>query len=149
MRADWAGYAGYIARALNTSGGHLSIGRGGFELQYEHGHLSGYDCDRIEGEAIAAGLPVIDSRNAPFDPVAQLVVKDPMIAVNKPPSPRRGHGVSYVTLPHVAAAYRAIGAEIYNIKPTTRETSIPLTSATGTLGYLRDSWLTHFLQYGL
>jgi hypothetical protein len=149
MSADWEGYAGYIARALDTPGGHLSIGRGGFEIHYKHGRLSGYDCDRLKDEAIAAGLPVIDSRNAPFDLMARLVVKGPMIAVNEPPSPRPWHAFSYAPLADVAAAYRAIGAEIHNIKPTARETLILPTSAPGALGDLLDAWLTHFIQHEL
>jgi hypothetical protein len=40
-------YEDYIASALRTEGGHLSIGRGGFILYYAGGgRLSGYDCER-------------------------------------------------------------------------------------------------------
>ena len=53
-------YEDYIARALATQGGHLSIGRGGATLYFERGWLSGCHEDRIKAEAIAAGLPVID-----------------------------------------------------------------------------------------
>jgi len=55
-------YDADIVRALRTPGGHLSIGRGGFTLHYEHARLSGYDCDVIKAAAVAAGLLVIDSR---------------------------------------------------------------------------------------
>src|SRR5713101_296318 len=56
-------YDDYVASALRTEGGHLSIGRGGFILWYAGGaRLSGYDCEQIKGCCIAAGLPVIDSR---------------------------------------------------------------------------------------
>ena len=55
-------YDDYIARALATPGGHLSIGRGGFALHFENARLSGYDDDVIKAVAVAAGLPVIDSR---------------------------------------------------------------------------------------
>jgi hypothetical protein len=34
-----------IARALATPGGHLSIGRRGFTLHFEHSTLSGYGSD--------------------------------------------------------------------------------------------------------
>ena len=34
-------YDAYIARALATEGGHLSIGRGGATLHFERGRLSG------------------------------------------------------------------------------------------------------------
>ena len=60
-------YEEYIARALATEGGHLSIGRGGATLYFERGWLSGCHEERIKAEAIAAGLPVIDSRSVPFD----------------------------------------------------------------------------------
>ena len=62
-------YDAYIARALATEGGHLSIGRGGATLHFERGRLSGCAEDAIKTAAIAAGLPVIDSRNVPFDEV--------------------------------------------------------------------------------
>lgn len=61
-----------IARALLTPGGHLAIGRGGYTLHYDHSRLSGYDCDQMKAKAIAAGLPVIDSRLVPFGIVAKL-----------------------------------------------------------------------------
>jgi hypothetical protein len=58
-------YETYIARALATPGGHLSIGRGGFTLHFENSRLSGYDCEFIKKVATDAGLPVIDSRMIP------------------------------------------------------------------------------------
>ena len=57
-------YADYLARAVATPGGHLSIGRGGFILHFEHSRLSGYDCETNKAAAVAAGFPVIDSRMA-------------------------------------------------------------------------------------
>jgi len=84
-------YDDYIARALATPGGHLSIGRGGFVLHFENARLSGYDDDVIKPVAVAAGLPVIDSRIVPFELAAKLAVNGPMIAVNAEPSPRPWH----------------------------------------------------------
>ena len=72
-----------IARALLTPGGHLSIGRGGYTLHYDNSRLSGYNCDEMKAEAIAAGLPVIDTRHVPFAIVAKMAVHGPMIAVNQ------------------------------------------------------------------
>jgi hypothetical protein len=66
-RNDPARYDADIQRALATRGGPLSIGRGGFALHFENVRLEGYDCDAIKAAAIAAGLPVIDSRSAPFE----------------------------------------------------------------------------------
>jgi hypothetical protein len=80
-------YDTYIARALATEGGHLSIGRGGFTLHFDWGaRLSGYDCETIKAACIAAGLPVIDSRMVDFNVVARLAIGGPMIAVGEEPS---------------------------------------------------------------
>jgi hypothetical protein len=96
-RHDANRYDGHIARALATPGGHLRIGRGGFTLFYEHARLEGCDCETIKGVAVAAGLPVIDSRAVPIDIVARLAVEEPM------------------TLRAVAAVYRRAGADVRNI----------------------------------
>ena len=82
--SDTFSYDEYLARALATPGGHLSIGRGGFSVHYDSGHLSGYDCETVEAAAIAAGLPVIDSRMVPFEIAAKLAINGPMIAINHP-----------------------------------------------------------------
>src|SRR3954447_3499107 len=64
-----------IARALATEGGHLAIGRGGYTIWFAHGcRQSGYDCETIKAAAMAAGLPVIDSRTVDFDAVARLAI---------------------------------------------------------------------------
>jgi hypothetical protein len=86
-------YDDYVASALGTEGGHLSIGRGGFTLYFAHGaRLSGYDCEQVKACCIAAGLPVIDSRMVAFEDV-----------------------VRYAPLAVLANAYRAAGAEVFNI----------------------------------
>ena len=112
-----ADYDAYIARALATAGGHLSIGRGGFSLYFGRGaHLSGYDCETIKTACIAAGLPVIDSRMVDFAIVAGLAINGPMIAVGEPPSAPPYHAFSYAPLDVVAAAYRTAGAEVWNLE---------------------------------
>lgn len=108
-------YEAQIAAALATQGGHLSIGRGGFTLHYGNARLSGYDIDAIKGEAIAAGLPVIDSRSVAWELAVALAVHGPMVAVNQAPNPRPWHGFAYAPLTAVAAAYRKAGAEVVNI----------------------------------
>lgn len=109
-------HAEYIARALATDGGHLSIGRGGFTLYFGSGaRLHGYDCDRIKAECIAAGLPVIDSRNAPFEKVADVVIHGPLVAVGSPADPEPYHALSFAPLSYVAETYRTIGAEVINL----------------------------------
>jgi hypothetical protein len=108
-------YDDYIARALATEGGHLSIGRGGATIHFERGWLSGCREDVVLAAAIAAGLPVIDSRSIPFDEIWELAVRGPMIAVGEPPSPPPYHALSYAPLAVVAEAYRAAGAAVYNL----------------------------------
>ena len=109
-------YGHYITSALQTEGGHLSIGRGGFTLYYARGaRLSGYDCEWFKTCCIAAALPVIDSRMVAFEDVARLAVRGPMVAVGEAASPRPYHALSFAPLSVVAQAYRAAGAEVFNI----------------------------------
>jgi hypothetical protein len=109
-------YGEYIESALRTDGGHLSIGRGGFTLYYARGtRLSGYDCEQIKTCCIAAGVPVIDSRTAPFEDVVRLAVRGPMVAVGEEVSPPPHHALSYASLTVIAEAYQAAGAELFNI----------------------------------
>lgn len=110
-------YADEIARALATPGGHLSIGRGGFTLHYDHCRLSGYDCETVKAECIAAGLPVIDSRCVAFGVVWDLAVHGPMIAVCDGVSDPPYHAFSFAPLAVVAEAYRKAGAEVFNLPP--------------------------------
>jgi hypothetical protein len=112
-------YAEYITRALATEGGHLSIGRGGATLYFERGWLSGCHEERIKSEAIAADLPVIDSRSVPSD----LAVHGHMVAIGEPPSPLPYHAFAYAPLAVVLEAYRAAGAEVFNVPtvPAPRE----------------------------
>lgn len=109
---------GRIAHALATVGGHLAIGRGGFKLWYDWGcRLSGYDVEPMKAACIAAGLPVIDSREVPFEEVCRLAVGGPMIAVGEAPGEPPFRALSYAPLAVVAAAYRAAGAEVLNLEP--------------------------------
>jgi hypothetical protein len=110
------GYDEYIAKALRTDGGHLSIGRGGFTLHFGRGAtLSGYDCETIKAFCVAAGLPVVDSRMVAFEDVVRLAVRGPMAAVGEEPSPPPYHALSYAPLAVLASTYRAAGAEVFNI----------------------------------
>jgi hypothetical protein len=109
-------YDEYIASALCTQGGHLSIGRGGFTLYYARGAtLSGYDCESIKACCIVAGVPVIDSRVVAFEDVVRIAVRGPMAAVGEEPSPPPYHAFSYAPLAALSDAYRAAGAEVFNI----------------------------------
>ena len=102
-----------IGRALAVEGGHLWIGRGCYTLHYAKGTtLSGYDVERMKVDCIAAGLPVIDSRDLDFDLVMQLAYRSPLIAVEEPPDPQPWHVLAKAPLQHVADLYRAAGAEI-------------------------------------
>ncbi len=104
-------YGETIAKAL----GHLFIGRGGFSLHYESGWLSGYDCEPVKDAAVAAGLPVIDSRMVDFGKVADLALRGPMIAVGKLADPPPWRALSYAPLAAVAKAYARAGAEARNV----------------------------------
>jgi hypothetical protein len=98
-------YDEYIASALRTDGGHLSIGRGGFTLYCARGaRISGYDCDEIKACCIAAGLPVIDSRMVAFEDIICLAVRGPMVAVGEEASPPPYHALSYAPLAVIAEA---------------------------------------------
>jgi hypothetical protein len=104
-------YGEYIMSALQTKGGHLSIGRGGFILWFGRGcRLSGDDCEHAKACCIAAGLPVIDSRMVAFEDVVRLAVNGPMVAVGEEASPPPYHALSFAPLGVVGEAYRAAGA---------------------------------------
>jgi hypothetical protein len=116
---DQGDYSSYIANALKTQGGHLSIGRGGFILYFGNGaRLSGYDCDHVKTWCIEAGLPVIDSRMVAVDEVARLSLKGPIVAVGRDADPPPWHALSFAPLSRVAEAYRAAGAEVFNVPDT-------------------------------
>jgi len=108
-------YGDTIAKALATEGGHLFIGRGGFSLHYENGWLSGYDCETVKATAIAAGLPVIDSRKVDLGEVAELAIRGPMIAVGRPADLPPWNALSYAPLDAVAEAYARAGADVCNL----------------------------------
>ncbi len=115
-------YGDYIASALKTEGGHLSVGRGGFILHLGNGsRLSGYDCDQIKACCIEAGLPVIDSRLVDIDQVARLSVNGPMAAVGRDADSPPWHALSFAPLGVVAKAWQEAGAEVFNILVTARE----------------------------
>jgi hypothetical protein len=109
-------YDEFVASGLCTEGGHLSIGRGDYTLYYARGaRLSGYDCEQVKACCIAAGLPVINSRMVAFEDVVRLAVRGPMAAVGEEASPLPYHALSYAPLSVLANAYRAAGAEVFNI----------------------------------
>jgi len=106
----------YIIRALETEGGHLSLGRGGFTLYFGRGaRLSRYDCEHIKASCITAGLPVIDSRVVAFEDVVRLAVRRPMVAVGEQASAPPHHALSFAPLRVVAQVYREAGAEVFNL----------------------------------
>ena len=136
-------YDAEIARSLATPGGHLSIGRGGCTLYYDNVRVSGCDCDLIKAVAVAAGLPVIDSRNVAFDLAADLAISGPMIAVNKAPSPRPWHSLADAPLAAVAAAYRVAGADIINLPEHPEYDGWFYARPPGPAATLIQSWLTY------
>ena len=143
MTNDGDRYTAYIEQAKQTAGGHLHVGRGGFSLHFGSSTLSGYDCDQIKSLCIAAGLPVIDSRPAPIDVVAKLVVSGPMIAVNSDPDPHPWHALAYAPLGAVAAAYRRAGAEVFNVSESSSDERGFTDLGDGPLATLMDGWLAY------
>ena len=102
-----------IRNALAVEGGHLCIGHNGNILHYADGSKwHSYDDDTMKAACIAAGLIVIDSRLVSFDSLCTVVLRGPMPAVGRPPSPEPWHALSYVPLDHLEGLYRAIDAEI-------------------------------------
>jgi len=141
-------YDSDIAKAKQTPGGHLHIGRGGFTLHFENSRLSGYDCEPVKTACIASGLPVIDSRQVPFELVARLSVSGPMIAVNTRPDPRPWHAFSYAPLSTVAAAYRKTGAEVFNIPECPEHDGCFDALPPGPASVLIEFWLNHVRAHG-
>jgi hypothetical protein len=133
-----------LAKALATPCGHLDIGRGGFALHYENSRLSGYDCDFIKWAAIAAGLPVIDSRMISFE----LAVSGPMNAVNGPAGRRPWHALSFAPLGAVAAVYRKAGAEVFHISEDPENDGVFDVMPPGPEGQLIDFWLNYVRARG-
>ena len=108
--------ADYIARALSVEGGHLGIGQGGYTLHFARGStLSSYDIEAMKAQCITAGLPVVDSRNLPFDVAWKLAVSGPMTAVGEPSSLPPYGPLSYAPFAVVAEAYCAAGADVHNL----------------------------------
>ena len=136
-------YTAYIEQATRTAGGHLHIGRGGFTLSFGSSRLSGYDCDRVKALCVAAGLPVIDSREAPIELAAKISVSGPMIAVGRDPDPHPWHALAYAPLGAVAAAYRRAGAEVFNIDEPDFDESGFAELTDPSLATLIDGWLAY------
>ena len=143
MNSGEFSYTDYIEQAKQTVGGHLHIGRGGFTLSFGSSWLSGYDCDRVKELCIAAGLPVIDSREAPIELVAKVSVSGPMIAVGRDPDPYPWHALAYAPLGAVAAAYRRAGAEVFNIAEPDLDGRGFAELADPSLATLIDAWLAY------
>jgi hypothetical protein len=109
------GYHPYIAEALATEGGHLSVGRGGATLFFGPGaSLSSYDVEMIKDACIRAGLPVIDTRLVDFGVVARIAINGPLVAVGEPSDPPPYHAHSRAPLAYVAESYLAAGALVWN-----------------------------------
>jgi hypothetical protein len=93
-----------------------SIGRGGFTLYYARGaRLGGYDCERVKACCVAAALSVIDSGMVAFEDVVRLAVSRPMPAVGEASNSPPYHALSYAPIAALANAYRAAGAEVFNV----------------------------------
>lgn len=138
MTRDGAYYRSLVAKARATPSGHLAIGPAGCTLHWVEpeatipvppegdrpgydlrtrtaGRLSGADPDVLKALCLRAGVPVLDCSAVPFDVAWALVARGPMVAVGGEPDPPPWHALSHAPLAHVAALYRAAGAEALNI----------------------------------
>jgi len=109
-------YGQYITSALQTEGGHLSIGRGGFILWFGRGaRLSGYDASISRRTASRLARR---SSTAGWSPskisCASLSVDRWRRSVRRR-ARRPYHALSFAPLCVVAQAYRAAGAEVFNL----------------------------------
>ena len=85
-------------------------------MYYARGaRLGGYDCERVKACCVVAGLPVIDNGMVAFEDVVRLAVSRPMPAVGEASNSLPYHALSDVPLSVLANAYRAAGAEVFNV----------------------------------
>ena len=85
-------------------------------MYYARGaRLGGYDCERVKACCVAAGLPVIDSGMVAFEDVVRLAVSRPIPAVGEASNSPPYHALSDAPLAVLANAYRAAGAEVFNV----------------------------------
>jgi hypothetical protein len=110
-------YGDYITSALQTEG-RLSLGgrRRLNPLVWTRHPPQRLRLRAYQTCCIAAGLPVIDSRVVAFEDVVRLAVRGPMVAVGEEASPPPYHALSFAPLGVVAQAYRAAGAEVFNLR---------------------------------
>ncbi len=105
-----------IRRALMVEGGHLFVHAGGYTRSYDGGGcVCGYAIEPTKAACVSAGLPVIDTRALSFDEAVWLAIDTPIIAVGVPPDPEPWRSLSSAPLRHVAARYRAAGADVLNM----------------------------------
>lgn len=138
MSRDGAYYRALVAKARATPGGHLAIGPEGCTLHWAEpdeaipvppegdrpghtlrartgGRLSGANPAVLKALCLRAGVPVLDCSRVPFAVAVALVARGPMVAVGEAPDPPPWHALSHAPLAHVAALYRAAGAEALHV----------------------------------
>ena len=111
----WPGCDAHIRHALANEGRHLFVHERGYTLHLGgNGTLRGYDIGPFKAVCVAVGLPVIDTRM--LDPLIafHLAVHSPMVAVARAPDPPPWTPFTWAPLRHLAAIYRAAGAEVLN-----------------------------------
>ncbi len=73
----------------------------------------------MKARCVEAGLPVIDILQGDHKLPIRLPSTLPMVAVGRPSDQQPWCSASYAPLEHVAAVYRAAGAEVINIPKRT------------------------------
>ena len=112
----WGDHAACIRRALAAEAGHLYVHERGYTLHFQgNGIISDYAIAPFKAACAVAGLPVIDTRMLDPREALRLAIHSPMVAVARPADPPPWTPFTWAPLWHVAAIYRAAGAEVLNL----------------------------------
>ena len=105
-----------ILQALASEGGHLEVSRFGHTLHYGRDRETDQgEVEELKRTCLAAGLPVIDTRDVPANLLGWLALSRPLVAVGRPADPRPWETLSFAPLRHVAKLYWDVGAEVSNM----------------------------------
>ena len=111
--------AAFVRQALSFEGGHLFVQRGSYTLHTACWTTrSGFVIEPFKARCVAAGLVVIDTRRLDPGVAFRLTADTPMVAGTHPAHPADPPpwtGTMWAPLQHVAAAFRAGGAEVLNL----------------------------------
>jgi len=103
-------------READANGGFVTLGRGGWTVHITKHHTwSGYGCDSAIVKAfIAAGMLVIDTRSVALKPLAELIVRGPMLVPDAEADPKPWTALSNAAVSEMVPIYIAAGATVHN-----------------------------------